>query len=584
MGEGRRKRRRRVEPTDDWKQLKLLFGWPEQVRYEELRPLVLFGSSVAERAIEIEAAERTLYRRMDRFETEEMESLFDSETARHRKLLPTIRRLIVDLKAEHPRLSLGEIASICYVGFGRRPSKHTVKRILEEEPMPLKMVRRFDPYHEIEEPMERRMAVVRLHSEGWAPKSIAGYLGMHKSTVYRVLKRWIEEGEQGLEDKPHGRPSGVRKVDLKAIEAIRRLQQNPHLGAFRVHAALAQMGIHLSPATCGRILALNRRLYGLDKPRGPSQQKREMPFASSRRHEYWTTDVRYVEHRLGGNIYVISVLENHSRAILASGIFRSQDLPSYLSVFYSAVERYGSPEAIVTDGGAIFRANQAHSIYEALNVDKEEIERGHPCQSYIETTFNIQRRMADWHFARAESWPELVAIHERWVQDYNEQSHWAHREREDGRRSPQEVLGWVTGVSYRKEDLDRAFFSTRFSRTLDSLGYARFRDWRVYGEEGLAKREAALWLAAESLTLEYAGETLSRYDVQYVPDSSKLKEITRPRLFETSYMLAQFRLFDLEDALGEGWLKALKLEEYAPRRPQWSQALQQVLFTYTEVI
>ena len=54
--------------------------------------------------------------------------------------------------------------------------------------------------------------------------------------------------------------------------------------------------------------------------------------------------------------------------------------------------------------------------------------------------------MADWHFARAESWPELVAIYERWVQDYNEQTHWTHREREDGRRSSQEVLGWVTGV------------------------------------------------------------------------------------------------------------------------------------------
>ena len=69
---------------------------------------------------------------------------------------------------------MGEIASICYVGFGRRPSKDTVKRILEEEPMPFKMVRRFDPYQETEEPMERRMAVVRLHSEGWSPKSIAG--------------------------------------------------------------------------------------------------------------------------------------------------------------------------------------------------------------------------------------------------------------------------------------------------------------------------------------------------------------------------------------------------------------------------
>lgn len=49
-------------------------------------------------------------------------------------------------------------------------------------------------------------------------------------------------------------------MDLKAIDAVRRLQQNPELGEFRVHAALAQMGIiDLSPATCGRILALNRK-------------------------------------------------------------------------------------------------------------------------------------------------------------------------------------------------------------------------------------------------------------------------------------------------------------------------------------
>jgi len=334
---GRRRRRRRVEPTDDWEQLKLLSKWPEQVRYELIRPIVLFGSSVAERARDTDTSERTLYRKADRFDEEGMESLFDAETAKRRKLPPSIRRLIVDLKAEYPRLSLGEIANICYVSSGRRPSKHTVKRVLEEEPWPLKMMRRFNPYHEIPEAKERRMAVVRLHSEGWAAKSIAGYLKTHKSTVYRHLKRWIEEGEERLEDKPHGRPRGVRKVDLKAIQAVKRLQQNPHLGAFRVHAALAQMGIHLSPATCGRILAMNRRLYGLDKPKGPSKEKKEMPFASSRRHQYWTADVRYVDHRLGGKAYVISILENHSRAILASSLSRSQDLASYLSILYAAV-------------------------------------------------------------------------------------------------------------------------------------------------------------------------------------------------------------------------------------------------------
>ena len=49
-------------------------------------------------------------------------------------------------------------------------------------------------------------------------------------------------------------------------------------------------------------------------------------------------------------MYVVSVLDNHSRAILASAVSRTQDLASFLSVLYAAVERYGAPEALVTDG------------------------------------------------------------------------------------------------------------------------------------------------------------------------------------------------------------------------------------------
>ena len=424
-----------------------------------------------------------------------------------------------------------------------------------------------------------------LHAEGWSAKAISGYLRVGTSTVYRVLKRWAEEGADGLEDRPHGRPPGVRKVTLKAMEAVRRLQQNPHLGEFRVHAALAQIGIYLSPRTCGRILALNRELYGLEKPKGPVKEKREMPFAAARRHQYWTVDVRYVDDLvLGGRAYVVSVLDNHSRAILASALTRTQDLASYLSVLYAAVERYGSPEALVTDGGGVFRARQARAVYEALGITKHEIERGRPWQSYIETHFNIQRRMADWHFARAESWQELTLAHDRFVEDYNAQSHWAHREREDGRRSPSEVLGFVSGVRHREEELRRAFFSARFVRVLDSLGYATFRRWRVYGEEGLAGREAALWLAAEILTLEHDGEPLTRYDVKVEAATGELRRVGRPRFFEVSRHRErpQPRLFGL-DSLGEaGWLKALRLEDYAPRKPRLPQGLQQALFPYHE--
>jgi transposase InsO family protein len=156
-----------------------------------------------------------------------------------------------------------------------------------------------------------------------------------------------------------------------------------------------------------------------------------MPFKATRQHQYWTVDLRYLDmHNLGGGmIYVISILENYGRVILASRLSRTQDLAAFLLVLLDAVERFGSPKALASDSGSIFKAQDAMRIYAALGIQKEQIELGQPWQSYIETTFNIQRRMADWHFAQATTWPELQASHARWLHDYNAQDHRAHLKR-----------------------------------------------------------------------------------------------------------------------------------------------------------
>jgi hypothetical protein len=176
--------RRRVEPTDEWEQIELLCGWPEQRDYELIRPLVLFGDAAAERASQTGAAsERTLQRRVARFDAEGMESLFGSEHAKRAKLPPAIRRRIVDLKAEYPAFNLNEIANAIYARFGRSPDHKTIRRVLAEEPIPLRFVRRFPPYHEISEGRERRVAVVALHAAldalgegGWLKAmSLEGY-------------------------------------------------------------------------------------------------------------------------------------------------------------------------------------------------------------------------------------------------------------------------------------------------------------------------------------------------------------------------------------------------------------------------
>jgi transposase InsO family protein len=313
------------------------------------------------------------------------------------------------------------------------------------------------------------------------------------------------------------------------MDVIRKAQENQEPGAHRVHSALEQKrGAEVSVRTMGRVMAVHRDLYALGKPKRSSREKAEMPFRAKRRHEFWTADVRYVPHSIPdtGNAYVIAILENYSRCILSSAVSLTQDTTAFLRVFYSAVERYGPPERLVTNGGGIFKASQSRAVYRALGLEKEQIERRKPYQSYIETTFGIQKRMADWHFAKAETFPDLARAHDTWMEDYNAQRHWAHEGREDGRRSPRDVLGiYMALLRHREEDLKRAFFSTRHARVLDPLGYVRFLDWRLYGQEALARREAAVWLQPGSLTLEYGGEALSAYDVELSRESGKPKAV-----------------------------------------------------------
>ena len=472
-----------ARPTHEWELLLPLFEWPEQERYEEIRPLMLFDASVAERAAEVGTSASTLYRRLDRFAEEGMESLFDAPAAKRRRLPPAVRRLVVDLKAEYPRFNLNEIANVVRAAFGTKPDVRSIGRVLEEEPMPLKVVRRYPPYHEAEDVLDARAAVVALRLDGWSVKAIAGYLGVHHATVYRTLERWKEGGLEGLGDGPSGRPPGVRKADFAAVEAIRKLAQNPGLGAFRVHAALVQMGFDLSSATCGRILAQVREVYGYEKPLAGGGARRVMPFAASERHEVWSADVRHLdmvdESLVGSKAYAVTVMDNYSRAILASAVTRRQNLSAFLSVFYRAVDCHGAPKTLVTDSGSVFLSNRAKAVYAKLGVSKEQIEKGRPWQNFSETTFGIQKRMADWHFSQAGSWAELVAAHDRSVADYNAQPHFAHQRREDGRRSPGEVLSWVSGMRFHPKDLERAFFSERHSRVLDGLGYATLMRWRL---------------------------------------------------------------------------------------------------------
>jgi putative transposase len=331
-------KRNRREHTEEWASIKQWVLWPEQELYEQIRPIILYGQTAGERAKEINAAQRTLSRKADEFEQYGMQSLFPSQEPREqvetsRTLPPEMRQLISDLHAELPTMSWREIAEVCYIRYGRKPSHNSVKQVIATSPPPSLMARRYQPWHLIPDPAERKLAVIQLHSEGWSITSIAEYMQTSRPTIYATLQRWTEEGVRGLEEKSRAR-KGPRKVTLKVRNEIRKLQENPLLGEYRVHTALLREGIEVSPATCGRIMAANRQLYGIEKkPKPAPRAKLEMPFRASHRHEFWSTDIRYIEEHLLPDprpVFVITIFENFSRMVLSSAISASQTQWDYL--------------------------------------------------------------------------------------------------------------------------------------------------------------------------------------------------------------------------------------------------------------
>jgi hypothetical protein len=202
-------------------------------------------------------------------------------------------------------------------------------------------------------------------------------------------------------------------------------------------------------------------------------------------------------------------------------------------------------------------------LYDLLGIRKERIDPGQPWQDYAETLFSIQRRLADYAFSNARTWPEIQQAHQTWWSNYNQEKHYAHRERQDGRHSPSEVLRGVLGRTYPEEVFSRVLYATQFTRHVDRQGYVRFKNWRLFGEHGLAGSDVSVWIYEGTLKIEYQATALSLYSVRLSSDKKQIEEVKNPRRLETLFRSPQMDLWQVSDT---EWLLALRRPEPVARK------------------
>ncbi len=494
--------------SESFQQLAMRFTDPVQHDYEIIRGIMLADETIVQRS-QVTGVDRDIVsEKAQRFLEAGMVGLVDRRTTmeKGRHQYPdVVAGTILYLKQLYPDIHYREIARIVGRKFGYKTNHHTVKAFLERNPIPVQLPLPVTTFHQFEDAYRARWTVARMYYEGWHHQSIANCLHVSRKHVWHILEVFKQEGFAGLEDqrsRPGAHPENQLSLPLLK-EVLDVQEEHPRAGRFRVRGIVAQRtGEVPSEATIGRAMAINREHHGAppawstdridDDPH--AGEVKFIPFTPTYRHRYWFIDFRYLV-RIGDDrhwVYSVLIIEGYSRKILAGMACEHQDVVAVLQILNAALLEYGRPDGMVSDNGSVFTSDVYEGVLRELGIEVCHIEKGKPWQNLIEAQFKVELRLADAAFEQATTLEEIQERHAAFVELFNTTPHWAHREREDGLRTPVEVLTWVRGAEVEREALQRALRHLQVERVVTLRGYVSVQRFYLYAEQGLSRRRVSI--------------------------------------------------------------------------------------------
>jgi transposase InsO family protein len=205
------------------------------------------------------------------------------------------------------------------------------------------------PWKEATVISERYEFVVLASQAGANIQQLCDSYGISRTTGYKWLQRWQADGVAGLEDHSRRpRHSPRRSSDEMEALVLATRDRYPTWGGRKVRAWLARQGVDPLPSasTITAILARHGRLQSHAPP--PVSVGR---FEAAAPNDLWQLD--FMGHRplQQGRVHPLTVLDDHSRFVLALVAAADQRLPTVQTQLEVCFRRYGVPARILSDHG-----------------------------------------------------------------------------------------------------------------------------------------------------------------------------------------------------------------------------------------
>lgn len=159
-----------------------------------------------------------------------------------------------------------------------------------------------------------------------------------------------------------GMPAGQQESRTSLPEEVKELicsyrREHPREGFKRIQDTLK--GKYLVVVTRKQIRKVLKEAgllqtcdSSFDREQAPSQGMRR--FEAARPRELWQMDVTHVYIRQIPALYLVVILDDHSRFCVAAQLCRDQRAETLIGVLHEALVRHGAPEKLLTDQGSGF--------------------------------------------------------------------------------------------------------------------------------------------------------------------------------------------------------------------------------------
>ena len=193
--------------------------------------------------------------------------------------------------------------------------------------------------------VEKAEVLTKVASSGLPKGRVLRELGVPRSTYYRWLRR---KEQQGLEDDVGGGNPPWNRLTSQEVDCVpSAAREMPELSPRQLAAwTTDNQGFSVSESTVYRIL----RREGLVK-------RAEMQLATGKEyhrkttgpHQMWAIDASYFRVVGWGYYYMVTVMDDYSRFILAHKLQRDRTSDSFVEVVQEVVDRTGMDQIPIED-------------------------------------------------------------------------------------------------------------------------------------------------------------------------------------------------------------------------------------------